>query len=259
MEFLSMSHTRTSTLHISPRIGDVFVTNIRAPLFTLVADTSPGAHDTLMAACDPLRYKELGADDWETHGSCAENLVAALHELNQKVGLKGRNAIGSDVAVNRVPDPLNLFVNIPRTVDGALSFAPPEGQRGDYAKFRAERDVVVVMSACPQDITAVNNKRPMVAHFVVESPSEADRKMAEQRDKEAQEIIEKARKRTAAEKEKSARPTTDESGRHSSPTPTQAQRPDSFARPKQPAPKPGRAKPKKLDRRASSASSTPKS
>jgi len=103
----------------------------------------------------------------------------------------------------------------------------------------------VVMSACPQDITAVNNKRPMVAHFVVESPSEADRKMAEQRDKEAQEIIEKARKRTAAEKEKSARPTTDES--------------DSFARPKQPAPKPGRAKPKKLDRRASSASSTPKS
>jgi uncharacterized protein YcgI (DUF1989 family) len=228
-----MSHTRASTLHISPRIGDVFVTNIRAPLFTLVADTSPGVHDTFMAACDPLRYKELGSSDWETHGSCAENLVAALHELNKKVGLKGHNAVGSDVSVNRVPDPLNLFANVPM-VDGELSFNSPKGKRGDYAKFRAERDVVVVMSACPQDITDINNKRPMVAHFIVESPSEADRKAAEQRDKEAQAIIEKARKRTEAEQERAE------------------------TRPKQPAPKPGRSRPKKLGRRASSASSAPR-
>ena len=272
-----MSHTRASTLHISPRIGDVFVTNIRAPLFTLVADTSPGAHDTLMAACDPLRYKELGSDDWETHGSCAENLVAALHEVNKKVGLKGHNAIGSDVSVNRIPDPLNLFVNIP-TVDGELSFGPPKGKRGDYARFRAERDAIVVMSACPQDITDINNKRPMVAHFVVESPSETDRKMAEQRDKEAQEIMEKARKRTEAEREEAAtRPRTASvhqqgprrvpakldrlsSGHRSSVGTLQreADGVDSSTRPKQPAPKAGRNRPKKLDRRASSASSTPK-
>jgi uncharacterized protein YcgI (DUF1989 family) len=284
MEFLSMSHTRASTLHISPRVGDVFVTNIRAPLFTLIEDTSPGTHDTLVAACDPLRYKELGAADWEGHGSCAENLVSALRELNKKVGLQGRKVIGSDVSVNSVPDPLNLFINIPWTADGELSFNYPKGKRGDYAKFRAERDSIVVMSACPQDITEINNKRPMVAHFVVESPSEADKKMAEQRDREAQEIIEKARQRTEAEKEQ-LRTTTPKqqdasihrqgagprarvpakldrssSSRHSTVgTPRkETERVDSPTRPKQPAPKPGRNKPKKLDRRTSSASSTPR-
>jgi uncharacterized protein YcgI (DUF1989 family) len=275
MEFLSMSHTRASTLHISPRIGDVFVTNIRAPLFTLVEDTSPGAHDTLMAACDPLRYKELGADDWESHGSCAENLVSALHELNKKVGLKGRNAVGSDVSVNRIPDPLNLFVNVPWTTDGELRFESPNGRRGDYAKFRAERDSIVVMSACPQDITEINNKRPMVAHFVVESPSEADRKIAERRDREAQQIMEKARKRTEAEKARlgAATQKRQTASVHDSPqarVPAKLDRSrsgnlqrdpgriDLPARPKQPTPKPGRNRPKKLDRRASSASSTPK-
>jgi hypothetical protein len=120
-----------------------------------------------VAACDPLRYKELGSADWETHGSCAENLVAALHELNKKVGLKGHNAIGSDVSVNRIPDPLNLFGNIP-TVDGELSFSPPQRKRGDYARFRAERCNSGHELMSPGHYRNQQQK----AHFVVESPSE---------------------------------------------------------------------------------------
>ena len=32
--------------------GDALVTNRRRPILTLVEDTSPGLHDTLIAACD---------------------------------------------------------------------------------------------------------------------------------------------------------------------------------------------------------------
>ena len=35
-------------------------------------------------------------------------------------------------------------------------------------RLKAERDVVVVMSACPQDILDINNKTPTDAHFIVE-------------------------------------------------------------------------------------------
>lgn len=204
MEYMSMHHCHASTLHLSPRIGDTLVSNLRAPIMTLIEDTSSGIHDTLIAACDPQRYKELSVEKWEEHGSCAENLVFALKELNEKSGLKGQKAIGRDVTVNMVPSPLNLFMNIPWTQEGDISFEATKCKRGDYVKFRAERDLVVVMSACPQDVLSINGGKPMVAHFVVEGGSEEDRRAAEEKDKEAQRIIEKARLRTEAEKAKTA-------------------------------------------------------
>ena len=196
MEYMSMQHSHTSTLHLSPRVGDTMVSNLRAPIMTLMEDTSSSIHDTLIAACDPQRYKELDVDKWEEHGSCAENLVFALKEINDKSGLKGRKAVGRDVTVNMVPSPLNLFMNIPWTHEGDINFEAPKCKRGGYVKFRAERDIVVVMSACPQDVLPINGGKPMVAHFVVESGSEEDRKAAEEKDKEAQKIIEKAKLRT---------------------------------------------------------------
>ena len=58
-EYLSASHTRTSTSRLFPRVGEQFMTNRRRPILTLVADTSPGVHDMLIAACDPERYRML--------------------------------------------------------------------------------------------------------------------------------------------------------------------------------------------------------
>ncbi|QDS68162.1 hypothetical protein FKW77_010378 [Venturia effusa] len=265
MEYMSMMHTRASTLHISPRVNDTLVSNLRAPLMTLVEDTSPGIHDTLIAACDPQRYKELGAEDWERHGSCSENLVLALNEINEKSGLKGSKAIGRDVTVNSVPAPLNLFMNIPWTQEGDVSFEEPKGKRGDYVKFRAERDLVVVMSACPQDILDINGRKPMVAHFVVESPSPEDVKKAEEKEAEAQRVLEKAKLRQEKEKATKKAPTAKSKPASSAPrrdstsaapTPKKAEARPSVADSQAPSttsnsPKPGRKAPKKLEKRGS--------
>ena len=173
MEYLSMPHTRAATQHLIPRVNDVLVSNLREPMLTVVEDTSPGIHDTLIAACDPQRYRGLGVEQWEEHGSCAENLVMALKELNEKAGLKGAKGIGADVTVNAVPAPLNLFMNIPwKEGSGDLEFAAPKGKEGDFIRLRAERDVVIVMSACPQDVLEINAKEPKDAHFVVEEDSD---------------------------------------------------------------------------------------
>ncbi|RMZ07963.1 hypothetical protein D0862_04106 [Hortaea werneckii] len=168
MEYMSMPHTRSGTLHIRPKVNDTLYSNLREPMMVLIEDTSPGIHDTLMAACDPQRYQGLGVQNWEQHGSCAENLVLALKELNERAGLKGAKAIGAEVTINAVPAPLNLFMNIPWDEDGDLGFKAPKGKEGDYVRLKAERDVVVVMSACPQDILDINSKKPTDAHFVVE-------------------------------------------------------------------------------------------
>jgi uncharacterized protein YcgI (DUF1989 family) len=186
MEYLSLPHTRASSYKLVPEVDDVLLTNLRNPIITLIEDTSPGAHDTLTAACDANLYKALGVDKPEEHGSCAENLVLALKELNEGAGLKGTKAVGADITVNIAPTPLHLFMNAPldvsdiSTIDGAgargavLTVDEPKGKKRNFVRFRADRDVVVVFSACPMDIGKQNGGRCMAANFMVEDVQEGE-------------------------------------------------------------------------------------
>jgi uncharacterized protein YcgI (DUF1989 family) len=139
-EYASMEHTRAALRRLVPRVGDAIYSTRRRPLLTLVADTSPGVHDTLIAACDPERYRLLGgAPD---HPSCAQNFAAAIAE-------QGRS-------LPRAPAPLNLFMAIPWSADGELEFAPSPARAGDSVTFEADVDVLVVVSACPMDLNPIN-------------------------------------------------------------------------------------------------------
>jgi uncharacterized protein YcgI (DUF1989 family) len=68
-----------------------------------------------------------------------------------------------------VPSPLNLWMNIPVDAKNAIQWLPPVSKEGDSVHLRAEMDCIVVMSACPQDIIAINAHNPVEVHFVVES------------------------------------------------------------------------------------------
>jgi uncharacterized protein YcgI (DUF1989 family) len=63
-----------------------------------------------------------------------------------------------------------MFMNIPWTADGRLAWGEPVSTPGCQATFRAEMDLVVAFSACPQDILPINGRarRPTEAHFAVE-------------------------------------------------------------------------------------------
>ena len=72
-EFMSMEHCRVSLGKVRPGVGDVMVTNQRRPILKVVADTFPGVHDTLMAACDRTRYELLGCKTY--HRNCTDRPV----------------------------------------------------------------------------------------------------------------------------------------------------------------------------------------
>jgi uncharacterized protein len=151
-EFMSMEHSRAHFRKLRPEVGDSFVTNLRRPILTLVEDSSPGVHDTLIAACDPERYRQLGAQGH--HDNCTENLAAAL----RAIGVQGGG---------RTPCPLNLFMNIPWAPSGNLTWGEPASKPGDLVRLRAEMDLIVAFSACPMDLLAINgpDKQPTEAHF----------------------------------------------------------------------------------------------
>lgn len=140
-EYHSAEHTRVHVSRIFPRPGEQFVTNRRRPILTFEHDGSPGIHDMLCAACDPARYALLGVDGW--HASCQENLLGAMAAL-------GHERV-------EVPQPINLFENTPVREDGSIGWLPPPTAPGDHVVLRAELDLTLVVSACPQDMIWLND------------------------------------------------------------------------------------------------------
>ena len=139
-ECMSMEHTRGVIEKMYPEPGEAFVTTHRRPILTVVEDTSPGAHVSLIAACDRYRYELLGVEGH--HDNCTDNLDDALAELGLKTPY--------------TPSPFNMFM-IKEWGEGlALKRRPPTSRPGDYVVLRAEMDCVVAVSACPQDIVETN-------------------------------------------------------------------------------------------------------
>ncbi len=153
-EFLSMAHCHTETGGIMPAVGDVMVSNRRRPMLKITSDDSPGVHDTVIASCDWPRYQVLGCTEY--HDNCADNFRMALMAIGE--------------AAVHVPDPFNLWMNIPVSPQGRISWEAPVSSAGHSIVMRAETDVIAVMSACPQDLTPVNGDglAPTELHFRIE-------------------------------------------------------------------------------------------
>ncbi|KIW64118.1 hypothetical protein PV04_09074 [Phialophora macrospora] len=174
---LSMSHSRATLVTLSPVAPCTLYTNQRTPILKFLSDTSGGIHDTLMAACDIHRYRQLGIPEGQYHENCADNLRLALQRDVPGYVLPAP----FNTPLSTVPDPLNLFMNIPvaplsqalhesnRSAGGTLSFEPTISPKGGKVVFEALVDCIVVMSCCPQDLVPINHGGPAECHFVVEA------------------------------------------------------------------------------------------
>lgn len=152
-EFLSLEHCREVRQKILFDVGDRLVTNRYRPILTIVADTSPGEHDTLIAACSRPMFAMLGrAAD---HPNCTDNLHAAL------AGLGLRSAV--------TPSPWNLFMSAPVRGGRSIEFRRPTCRPGDYLELRADLNCVLVLSACPDDVYPTNggNGAPADVHVLI--------------------------------------------------------------------------------------------
>lgn len=153
-EFMSMEHSRVELERSSPRVGDSLFTNHRRPILTMADDSSPGIHDTTLAACDVYRYQRLGYEG--RHDNCTDNLRGAMRD--------------SGLILPSVPCPLNFWENARIHADGSQRIEPPVSKPGDYVILRADLDLVIVFSACPQDMAPTNgvHATPKEAHFSME-------------------------------------------------------------------------------------------
>jgi len=141
--------------------GSVLYSSEGNPMLTITADTC-GRHDTLGGACAAESNTVRYALEKRPMHSCRDSF---MHALNTCGCATHRNMSKRDITAN-----INFFMNVPVTAEGGLSFADGISAPGKYVEMRAEMDVVVLISNCPQLNNPCNAYNPTPVRLLVWNP-----------------------------------------------------------------------------------------
>ncbi len=134
--------------------GSVLYSDEGNPMLTIVADTC-GRHDTLGGACAAESNTVRYALQKKFMHSCRDNYLIALQEADCGLGKR-----------DLVPN-INFFMNVPVTASGQLTFADGVSGPGKYVELRAEMDILMLVSNCPQLNNPCNAYNPTPARFLL--------------------------------------------------------------------------------------------
>ncbi len=123
-------------------------------LLTIVADTC-GRHDTLGGACATESNMVRYALEKRHMHACRNSFLKAMIDWDH--GMTKR-----DITSN-----INFFMNVPVTPEGKLTFEDGISDPGKYVEMRAETDVLVLISNCPQLNNPCNAYNPTPVQVLI--------------------------------------------------------------------------------------------
>lgn len=135
--------------------GTTLLSNLGNPMLTIVADTC-GRHDTLGGACATESNTVRYALEKRCMHACRDSWMLAIAE-HEELGMSKR-----DITHN-----INFFMNVPITSEGGLTFEDGISAPGKYVELRAEMDVIVLISNCPQLNNPCNGYDPTPIEVLV--------------------------------------------------------------------------------------------
>jgi urea carboxylase-associated protein 1 len=151
-ERYSMQDTVAAQGNLFLRTGTVLRSNEGRAMMTIAA-SAVEYHDTIGGACscesNTLRY----GHHTKSQHACVENFL----EANL---LEGRGK--RDIVAN-----INFFMNVPVEPDGSLGIVDGISAPGLTVDLRADMDVVVVVSNCPQINNPCNGFNPTPVRMIV--------------------------------------------------------------------------------------------
>ena len=151
-ERYSAQDTIAAQGNIFLREGSVLRSNEGAAMMTVLS-TAVAYHDTIGGACscesNTLRY----GHHTKAQHACVDNFLTA----NAREG-RGKRDMVSNV---------NFFMNVPVEGDGALGIVDGISAPGLYVDLRAEMDVSVVVSNCPQINNPCNGFNPTAVRMII--------------------------------------------------------------------------------------------
>ncbi|HWA74089.1 MAG TPA: urea amidolyase associated protein UAAP2 [Polyangiaceae bacterium] len=134
--------------------GSALLSSEGNTLLTIVADTC-GRHDTLGGACAAESNQVRYALEKKFMHSCRDTFLLTLA------------CCTSDMNKRDLPANINFFMNVPVTPEGKLTFEDGLSAPGRYVELRAEMDVRVLISNCPQLNNPCNAYNPTPIRVLV--------------------------------------------------------------------------------------------
>ena len=154
VERYSAAETIVRQRNIFLTVGSELVSSEGNVMMTIVADTC-GRHDTIGGACsresNTMRYDF----DREPMHACRDSFLCGVHEWGHGLGKR-------DITCN-----INFFMNVPVTPEGGLTFADGISAPGRHVEMRAERDVIALISNCPQLNNPCNAYNPTPVEVLI--------------------------------------------------------------------------------------------
>ena len=157
-EYMSPTHTVSCNASIQLKTGSQVFSNRRNPVFTIVRDDVE-RHDIVVPCCDRQRFeRDYGLPD---HPHCLGNLEQGRDLLQVQFDLRGEMA-------------WNVFMHNRITDDLTVVTDRAAHEAGATISLHAHHDLVVILSACPQDLTPCNDFNPTSMMMRVHDPVAAE-------------------------------------------------------------------------------------
>lgn len=134
--------------------GSKLLSNAGRVMLQITADTC-GRHDTLGGACSAESNTVRYALDKRHMHSCRDSFIMALARWEGNMSKR-------DLSSN-----INFFMNVPVTPAGGLTFEDGLSAPGRYVEMRAEMDVLVLISNCPQLNNPCNAYNPTPVEVLI--------------------------------------------------------------------------------------------
>jgi urea carboxylase-associated protein 1 len=135
--------------------GTNLISNAQNTLLTIVADTC-GRHDTLGGACATESNTVRYSLEKRCMHACRDSWMLAIAEHPEF------NISKRDITHN-----INFFMNVPVTAQGGLTFADGISAPGKYVELKAEMNIVMLISNCPQLNNPCNGYNPTPIEVIV--------------------------------------------------------------------------------------------
>ncbi|TQO20063.1 hypothetical protein FB472_1673 [Rhodoglobus vestalii] len=149
LQKFSQNITRIMNWTSEIKVGSTLYSDLQRPLAVVPLDTV-GRHDTFFCSCSRYVYEEIYKVGPRL--GCRENIHEALQ------GWTKRSERAAHIPEELLSDPLNCFQNSGFKTDGTPYLNEAWSAKGDHSEFEALEDLVVAVSACPDDISDCNGQ-----------------------------------------------------------------------------------------------------
>ncbi|MGN8831004.1 urea amidolyase associated protein UAAP2 [Selenomonas montiformis] len=134
--------------------GSVLRAESGRPLLEITADKT-GRHDTLGGACSSQSNTVRYAREKRYMHNCRDSFMLQLADG------------GMDIRKRDLAPNINFFMNVPVTPEGGLKFDDGVSAPGKYVEMKALRDVMVLISNCPQLNNPCNAYNPTPIRLLI--------------------------------------------------------------------------------------------